>query len=77
MLVVEPLSAEWRAPFEAVCGREYDGQFWHLLVQNLEWMKALFLTKTSSNDMYVVGIGNCVRLTCAVKRIYKRLGTST
>ena len=34
-------------------------------------MKALFLTKTTSNDMYVVGIGNRVRLTRAVKRIYK------
>ena len=34
-------------------------------------MQALFLTKTTSNDMYVVGIGNSVRLTRAVKRIYK------
>ena len=36
------------------------------------WMKALFLTKTTSNDMYVVGICNSVRLTRAVTRIYKK-----
>ena len=32
---------------------------------------SVFLTKTVPNDMYVVGIGNSVRLTRAVKRIYK------
>ena len=71
-------------PFEAVCGREYDGRIACFAEPILafvgteprqkgsaKWMKALFLTKTSSNDMYVVGIGNRVRLTRAVKRIYK------
>ena len=71
-------------PFEAVCGREYDGRIACFAEPILafvgteprqkgsaKWMKALFLTKTTSNDMYVVGIGNRVRLTRAVKRIYK------
>ena len=71
-------------PFEAVCGREYDGRIACFAEPifafvgtkprqkgSAKWMKALFLTKTTSNDMYVVGIGNSVRLTRAVKRIYK------
>ena len=71
-------------PFEAVCGREYDGRIACFAEPILafvgteprqkgsaKWMKALFLTKTTSNDMYVVGIGNRVRLTRAVKCIYK------
>jgi len=62
-------------PFEGACGREYDGRiacFAEPILRFLgTWMKALFLTKTVPNDMYVVGIGNRVRSTRAVKRIYK------
>ena len=71
-------------PFGAVCGREYDGRIVCFAEPILAFvgtelrqkgsakrMQALFLTKTTSNDMYVVGIGNSVRLTRAVKRIYK------
>ena len=71
-------------PFEAVCGREYDCRIACFAEPILafvgteprqkgsaKWMKALFLTKATSNDMYVVGIGDSVRLTRAVKRIYK------
>ena len=72
-------------PFGAVCGREYDGRIVCFAEPILAFvgtelrqkgsakrMQALFLTKTTSNDMYVVGIGNSVRLTRAVKRIYKK-----
>ena len=77
-------------PFEAVCGREYDGRIACFAEPILafvgteprqkgsaKWMKALFLTKTTSNDMYVVGIGKQCSLDPCSETYLQRLGTST
>ena len=35
------------------------------------WEEAIFLTKATTNDMFVVGVGNSIKLTRSIKRIFE------
>ena len=70
-------------PFEVCTGRSYSGKLAefgepvlaYCYIQpgpkgGARWLKAVFLTKSLTNDMFVVGHGNTIRLTRSIKRIY-------
>ena len=70
-------------PFEACTGRSYNGKLAefgepvlaYCYIQpgskgGAKWLKAVFLTKSLTNDMFVVGHGNAIRLTRSIKGIY-------
>ena len=70
-------------PFEVSTGRSYNGKLAEFGEPVLaycylqpgpkggaRWLKAVFLTKSLTNDMFVVGHGNTIRLTRSIKRIY-------
>ena len=70
------------SPFEVICGRAYRGKLVEFLEPILayvhvqgqqkglpKWEKAIFLSKTGMNDMFIVGLNGCIRLTRSVRRI--------
>ena len=70
------------SPFEVICGRAYRGKLVEFLEPILayvhvqgqqkglpKWEKAIFLSKTGMNDMFIVGLNGCIRLTHSVRRI--------
>ena len=70
-------------PFEVANGRPYVGKICEFAEPILayvytkpgpkggaRWEEAIFLGKTNSNDMFVVGIGNTLMLTRSIKRVF-------
>ena len=73
-----------QTPFELVTGREYSGKICEFAEPILaytyaapmpkggaRWEEAIFLTKATTNDMFVVGVGNSIKLTRSIKRIFE------
>ena len=73
-----------QTPFELVTGREYSGkvcEFGEPILAytyaapmpkgGARWEDAIFLSKAATNDMFVVGVGNSIKLTRSIKRIHE------
>lgn len=71
-------------PYEVASGRPYTGkvcEFGEPILAYIynapgpkggaRWEPGVFLTKTLTNDMFLIGVGNTLRLTRSVKRIYE------
>ena len=71
-----------RPRLQLVTGREYSGKvcdFGEPILAytyaapkgGARWEDAIFLSKSATNDMHVVGVGNSIKLTRSIKRIHE------